>query len=136
MSHLVGCLYYIYQWSTVKQISDNEIYLLIKYIKSVLWRVTKRLSYTEDARCLKVNNPSLAVLYITPIKKFMYHYATNFLCKLARVDVPTSVTEFWATHEESTVENTTVQYNEKKILILLKLKKTSSQADIYNLEEK
>jgi len=29
--------------------------LLIKYIKSVFWRVTKRLSYTEDARCLKVN---------------------------------------------------------------------------------
>jgi len=28
----------------VKQISDNEIYLLIKYIKSFLWRVAKRLS--------------------------------------------------------------------------------------------
>jgi len=27
---------------------------LIKYIKSVLWRVVKRLSYIEDARCLKV----------------------------------------------------------------------------------
>ena len=26
------------------QISDNEIYLLIKYIKSVLWKVAKRLS--------------------------------------------------------------------------------------------
>ena len=38
----------------VKQISDREIYLLIKYIKSVLWRVAKRLSYIEDARCLKV----------------------------------------------------------------------------------
>ena len=38
----------------VKQISDNEIYLLIKYIRSVLWRVAKRLSYIEDARCLKV----------------------------------------------------------------------------------
>ena len=38
----------------VKQISDNEIYLLLKYIKSVLWRVAKRLSYIEDARCLKV----------------------------------------------------------------------------------
>ena len=34
-------------------ISDNELYLLIKYIKSVLWRVAKRLSYIEDARCLK-----------------------------------------------------------------------------------
>jgi len=29
--------------------------LLIKYIKSILWRVAKRLSYIEDARCLKVN---------------------------------------------------------------------------------
>ena len=38
----------------VKQISDNEIYLLNKYIKSVLWRVVKRLSYIQDARCLKV----------------------------------------------------------------------------------
>ena len=40
---------------TVKQISDNEIYLLIKYVNSVLWRVAKRLSYIEDARCLEVN---------------------------------------------------------------------------------
>ena len=39
----------------MKQISDNEIYLLIKYIKSVLWRVAKRLSYIEDAWCLKGN---------------------------------------------------------------------------------
>ena len=53
--HLVGCLYYLYQWCTVKQISDNEIYLLIKYIKSVLWRVVIRLFYIEEARCLKVN---------------------------------------------------------------------------------
>jgi len=28
--------------------------LLIKYIKSILWRVAKRLSYIQDARCLKV----------------------------------------------------------------------------------
>ena len=55
--HLVGCLYYLCQWCTVKQISDNEIYLLIKYIKSVLWRVAKRLSYIEDTRCRKITNP-------------------------------------------------------------------------------
>ena len=52
--HLVGCLYYLYQWCTVKQISDNELCLLIKYIESVLWRVAKRLSYIQDERCLKV----------------------------------------------------------------------------------
>ena len=34
--------------------SDNEIYVLIKYIKSVPWRVAKRLSYIEDAGCLEV----------------------------------------------------------------------------------
>jgi len=51
--HLVGCLYYLYQWWTVKQVSDNEIYLLIKYTKRVLWRVAKCLSYIEEARCLK-----------------------------------------------------------------------------------
>ena len=58
MLHLVGCLYYLYQWFAVKEISDNEIYLLIKYIytyiKFLLWRVAKHLSYIEDARCLKV----------------------------------------------------------------------------------
>ena len=53
--HLVGYLYYLYKWCTVKQISDNEIYLLIKYIKCVLWRVAKCLSYIEETRCLKVN---------------------------------------------------------------------------------
>jgi len=31
------------------------MYLLIKYIKSFLWRVVKRLSHIEDARCLKIN---------------------------------------------------------------------------------
>ena len=29
---------------------------LIKHIKSVLWRVVKRLSYIQDARCLKVKD--------------------------------------------------------------------------------
>ena len=41
--------------------SYNEIYLLIKYIKSVLWRVAKHLSYIEDARCLKVEGPSIHI---------------------------------------------------------------------------
>ena len=33
----------------------NEIYFLIKYIKSILWRVAKCLSYKEEARYLMVN---------------------------------------------------------------------------------
>ena len=70
--HLVGCLYYLYQWCTVKQISDNEIYLLIKYINSVLRRVAKRLYYIEDVRCLKVK-----MLYFSFIKNF-----TGPTCKL------------------------------------------------------
>jgi len=63
--HLVGCLYYLYQGCTVKQISNNEIYMLIKYIKSVLWRVAKRLSYKQDARWLKVKNVRAVVQRIT-----------------------------------------------------------------------
>ena len=38
--------------------SNNEIYLFIKYIKSVLWRVVKRLSNIQYARCLKFNPKS------------------------------------------------------------------------------
>ena len=53
--HIVGCLYYLYQRCTVKHITGNEIYLLIKYINSVLLQLVKRLSYIEDARCLMVN---------------------------------------------------------------------------------
>ena len=36
----------------------DEIYLLIKYTKSVLWRVVERLSYIQDAWCLKVKKAS------------------------------------------------------------------------------
>ena len=32
---------------------------MIKYIKSVLWRVAQRLSYIEYARCLKVKVKSI-----------------------------------------------------------------------------
>jgi len=44
---------------------------LIKYIKSVLWRVAKRLSYMEDARCLNVKL-EYSVIYIT---KFVLFYS-------------------------------------------------------------
>ena len=46
--------------------SDNKMYLLIKYIKSVLWSVAKRLSYIKDAQCLKLaTGCSTVVLYAT-----------------------------------------------------------------------
>ena len=35
--------------------------MLIKYIKSILWRVGKRLSHIEDARRLKVKEESLTL---------------------------------------------------------------------------
>ena len=70
--HLVGCLYYLYQWCTVKQISDKEIYLLIKYTKSVLWRVAKCLSYIQDARCLKVKCSTLCAKSVN----------SNFWCRI------------------------------------------------------
>jgi len=58
------------------QISDNEIYLLIKYIKSVLGRVAKRLSYIEDARCLKVN--TLKNVYFLPLHVLISPYIMGF----------------------------------------------------------
>ena len=89
--HLVGCLYYLYQWCTVKQISDYEIYLLIKYIKSVLWRVAKRLSYTEEARCLKVNVTAgkaagWTVLYSCPAWSKRYYSMLWGQIKSSRTD--------------------------------------------------
>ena len=79
--HLVGCIYYLYHWCTVKQISENEIYLLIKYIKSVLWRVAKCLSYLEEVRCLKVKKEIISkravrLERITP--KYMYIYTSMY----------------------------------------------------------
>ena len=41
--------------------------MLIKYIKSVLWRVAKRLSYIEEARCLKVNRWRLDVVIVVVV---------------------------------------------------------------------
>jgi len=48
---------------------------LIKYIKSVLWRVAKCLSYIEEARCLKVNETHRRWLYHVQISstKFRPH---------------------------------------------------------------
>ena len=40
---------------------------LIKYIKSVLWRVAKRLSYIEDAPCLKVKG-----------SEYLFHHCTLY----------------------------------------------------------
>ena len=59
------------------QISDDEIYLLNKYIKGVLWKVPKRLSYIEYARWLKVNNVSNINFhkrhsYEAQVSKFLY----------------------------------------------------------------
>ena len=73
--HLVGCIYYLYQWCTVKQISNNEIYLLIKYIKSVLWRLAKRLSYIEDARCLEVKENS--ALFGVCVRRYGLHHVQS-----------------------------------------------------------
>ena len=64
-------------------ISGNEIYLLIKYIKSVLWSVAKCLSYIEEARCLKVNcGKSEATLYLVLVDTTHICYTTQLQCQL------------------------------------------------------
>ena len=47
--------------------------MLIKYIKSVLWREAKRLSYIEDAWCLKVNILMLNSLCLLRVSKPRFH---------------------------------------------------------------
>jgi len=59
--------------------SDNEIYLLIKYIKSVLLRVAKCLSYIEEARCLKVNKIQQDATVLLDLIKMM-HGTMNIKC--------------------------------------------------------
>ena len=66
------------------------MYLLIKYIKNVLWRVAKRLSYIEDARCLEVkllsdytsqrwlNDKTDVPKLYSPHNKFSVHFV--FVC--------------------------------------------------------
>ena len=61
----------------MQQISDNEIYLLIKYIKSVLWRLAKRLSYIEDARCLKFKFAA-NILFLFRKSNIMYGFVLGF----------------------------------------------------------
>ena len=39
-------------------------YMLIKYIKSVHWRVAKRLSHIQDARCLKFKTVKTPAMFI------------------------------------------------------------------------
>jgi len=53
--------------------------LLIKYIKSVLWRVAKLLSYKEDARCLKVKIQIPIRFYGTVLHVFIYVISTLIL---------------------------------------------------------
>ena len=52
---------------------------MIKYIKSVLWRVAKRLSYIEEARCLKVNLGTVAVLMHrrVPMKQRLVYFMNS-----------------------------------------------------------
>jgi len=47
---------------------------LIKYIKSVLWRVAKRLSYKQDARCLKVK---LTAAVFVDARSFLIGYSNG-----------------------------------------------------------
>jgi len=59
----------------------NEIYLLIKYIKCVLWRVAERLSHIEDAWCLKVR--ACLLLYVSLVlwyKYFDFFFPTACIC--------------------------------------------------------
>ena len=63
----------IYWYSATSLKKYNEIHLLIKYIKSVLWRVAERLSYIQDAWCLKVKY-SEKVLMLNSVQERQWKY--------------------------------------------------------------
>ena len=80
----------------VKQISDNEIYLLIKYIKSVLWRVAKRLSCIQDARCLEVKSAAFVLATSLTLVAFIFVFGyllINWVPNAFLLDV-TDITTF------------------------------------------
>jgi len=59
--------------------------LLIKYIKSVLWRVAKFLSYIEEAWCLKVKC----------IHLWLYHYFKVIIKVNIPIQSEEHLTNFW-----------------------------------------
>ena len=64
--------------------------MLIKYIKSVLWRVAKRLFYIEDARCLKIN--ILGALYFNIV--LVIHCQNRFYLSLSIVTLDSALSIF------------------------------------------
>ena len=89
----------------MKQTSDNEIYLLIKYIKSVLWRVGKRLSYTEDAQCLKVkqtSNFTITTFWLKDSWRSMVSWSTLFRTCQSLSEVNPHIFSFWICYHHFT----------------------------------
>jgi len=78
------------------------------HIKSVLWRVAKRLSYKEDARCLKVNKnyarclPWLRFQQIDMIRSKIF----NFCCFPALI--------FFYIHGSVHPDSILIRYNKMK----------------------
>jgi hypothetical protein len=56
--------------------------LLIKYIKSVLWRVAKRLSYMEDARFLKVREDRHSATILIILALVFHIWNTQINCNI------------------------------------------------------
>jgi len=49
----------------------------MKYIKNILWRVAKHLSYIEDAQCLKVKGKVLSKMDLRRILCCRYRVGDN-----------------------------------------------------------
>ena len=86
--HLVSCRYYLHQWCTVKQIWDNEIYLLIKYIyikrslesseTLVLYRgrtLPKGKAQREKLQCILLSITSQTTLHSVSVISVTHRYA-------------------------------------------------------------
>jgi len=56
-----------------ESLKNNLKYFLTKYIKSVLWGVAVRLSYKQDAWCLKVKGRPENVTYLCKVCDYVAH---------------------------------------------------------------
>ena len=106
------------------------MYLLIKYIKSVLWRVAKCLSYIQEAQCLKVNF-CLSHLYVQPTHQHLQYTQEADLSHSLPVSHIFSCTSLTAYSKETMMNHLLVSSNLKK-----KITQTLTCTDLWQVSFK
>ena len=100
--------------------------MLVKYIKSVLLRVAKRLSYTEDARCLKVNDVpgalNFRIIRLVPVR---FDFETSGLDDFISVRPGIYASSVSLEYRECTEDGESVSFTPKVFVDTVSLETTS-----------